>query len=116
MVNPREIAETAEEELTERKKKSVDWMKANLKQSGFAPAVTDKIALVLQRGSAVVVPPNGFHSFLRLTGSISVMRGTRLLEICHCEYDSKLEKISVHPFETDTKGRHSSWLTFLLTG
>ena len=46
--------------------------------------------------------------------------------ICNCHlsvtartifnFHSKRQKRDVHPFETDTKGRHSSSLTFLLTG
>ena len=30
--------------------------------------------------------------------------------------ERKKKKRDVHPFETDTKGRHSSSMTFLLTG
>ena len=44
---------------------------------------------------------------------ISIMRRTLLQVFWKCERHFKLRKRDVHPFETKTKGRHSSSLTFL---
>ena len=53
------------------------------------------------------------YSFLTVTGYFSVMIGIFLYGFGSCECHSKLKNRYIHPLETDTKGRHSSSLTFL---
>ena len=44
----------------------------------------------------------------------SFLRNSSPNVFCYCERHSKLQKRGVHPFEMNTKERHSSSLPFLL--
>ena len=56
------------------------------------------------------------NSFLTVTGQFSVIIGIVLCVFGSCEHHSKLRDGDAHPFETDTRGRCSSLMTFLYTG
>ena len=56
------------------------------------------------------------NSFVTITGQFSVMIRTLLYGFGPCERHSELTEEMYHPFETDTKGKLSSSLTFQKTG
>ena len=53
------------------------------------------------------------RSFLTVTGKFSVMILTVLHVLLHANFTLNFKNRGVHPFETDTEGRHSSSLTIL---